>query len=130
MYNTCTTWQCRHCAFSGEVFGKKKPYSFDTRIRVVADNGIRYKWLFLAKSHVKCKSSSSGGDSYGCVFCGDEGSSTAVFGNASTLLNHVWTEHRGMRLDIAKRNMCVLGSVDDDEDWDINIPGYENILDY
>lgn len=130
MYNTITTWQCRQCAFNGDVHGKKKPYSFDTRIHVVADSGIRYKWLFLAKSHVKCKSNSSGGDSYGCVFCGDEGSSTAIFGKASTLLDHIWMEHRGMRLEIAKRNMCAFGSVDNDEDWDINIPGYENILDY
>jgi len=130
MYNTSTIWQCRHCAFSGDVFGKKKPYSFDTRIHVVADNGIRYRWLFLAKSHVKCKSSSSRGDSYGCVFCADEGSSTAIFGTASTLLNHIWAEHRGMRLDIAKRNMCALGSVDNDEEWDLNIPSYGNILDY
>ncbi|KAK0663860.1 hypothetical protein DIS24_g1020 [Lasiodiplodia hormozganensis] len=64
MYTSCLVWQCKECNFEGPTFGNKKPYMTDPRtytfVHDVAGNGapvtVKYKWIFLAKSHVKIKS--------------------------------------------------------------------------
>ncbi|KAK7727098.1 hypothetical protein SLS57_003132 [Botryosphaeria dothidea] len=64
MYTSCLVWQCKECSFEGPTFGAKKPYLTDpntyTYSHPVGDAHvtIKYKWIFLAKSHVKIKSSS------------------------------------------------------------------------
>ncbi|OJD33124.1 uncharacterized protein BKCO1_3300012 [Diplodia corticola] len=64
MYTSCLVWQCKECNFEGPSFGNKKPYTTDPRtytfVHERAGSGmpvtVKYKWLFLAKSHVKIKS--------------------------------------------------------------------------
>lgn len=87
-----------------------------------AANGIRYRWIFLAKSHAKKKPME--GASFGCVFCVSEGKATGIFGNVEVLMNHIIVDHgKGIRQDIMENNKCILGRVaSSSEDFDINIP--------
>lgn len=107
------------------MFGAKKPYKFDERIHKSA-SGIRYRWIFLVKSHVKKKM--HGPDkkesNYGCVFCVDEGQGTSVYGNVETLMNHIIMEHsKPMSAETQQRMRCVQGrTAIDHEAFDINIP--------
>ena len=106
--------------------------------------GIKYRWLFLAKSHVKNRNHASAatrgpkpskpvgvrpddGDSdcnYGCVICSVEGNVTGIYGNAETLMNHIFMEHvRSMSEKTRLKSKCILGrEARKEEDWDLNIP--------
>ena len=78
-------WRCKDCQFEGPLHtvvppGKKsKPErGFDPKIRVSGENGVRYRWAFLAKCHVSCRIVPEGvrDGSFGtflCVFCVLEG---------------------------------------------------------
>jgi hypothetical protein len=62
--------RCQKCYYEGPMMGKDKASrSFDNRVRV--SNGIRYRWVFLAKSHTftrsiaKCTDGSFG--TFGCM---------------------------------------------------------------
>ncbi|KAF2006901.1 hypothetical protein P154DRAFT_569597 [Amniculicola lignicola CBS 123094] len=145
MYNTHQIWQCKHCHFEGKTFtaitpGKKKKETVvDPNVHTSAV-GIRYRWIFLAKSHVKkasmsssnrgataqvSKNSGNNGDcNFGCVICSVEGNVTGIYGNVETLMNHVFLEHaRGMGEGVARKARCVVGRVaGPEEDWDLNIP--------
>ncbi|KAK7631191.1 hypothetical protein IWX48DRAFT_653622 [Phyllosticta citricarpa] len=68
MYTSAMVWKCKHCAFEGPAWVKSKPYRTDPNVYTFecrVPNGlnsdgtllvnIRYKWIFLAKSHVKVK---------------------------------------------------------------------------
>jgi hypothetical protein len=116
-----TVWLCRTCAFQGDAFGTEKAPIVDPNIHTAA-NGIRYRWIFLAKSHAKKKSME--GASFGCVFCVSEGKATGLFGNVEVLMNHIIVEHgKGIRKDIMENNKCIFGRVaNSSEDFDINIP--------
>jgi len=116
-----TVWLCRTCAFQGDAFGLEKAPIVDPNVYTAA-NGIRYRWIFLAKSHAKKKSME--GTSYGCVFCVSEGKATGIFGNVETLMNHIIVEHgQGIREDIRDNNKCIVGRVASiSEDFDVNIP--------
>lgn len=130
LYNTISIWQCKHCLFQGDTFGgkgKKKNMTVDPNVHVSAV-GIRYRWIFLAKSHVKKKSvatnTEKGECSYGCMFCCAEGRGTGIYGNVQTLMNHIFLEHaKGITEDVKEKTRCVVGrTAGPQEQWDINIP--------
>lgn len=140
MYNTHQIWQCKHCHFQGTTFTAPHPVKKNKTETVVDPNvytsavGIRYKWVFLAKSHVKKKTMESGRlqsikeekeeCNYGCLICSVEGNVTGIYGNVETLMNHIFLEHtRTMSDRTLSKARCILGrSADKEEDWDINIP--------
>ncbi|KAJ9645865.1 hypothetical protein H2199_002908 [Coniosporium tulheliwenetii] len=126
-FSTVSFWECRHCHFRGERY-RTKPEMVDQTIYKTAC-GIRYRWLFLAKSHTRANSLAQagqrrGGPNYGCVFCCAEGRPTGVYGDVETLMNHIYPTHgRQMSADIQRRMKCVVGCVADSAgDWDLNIP--------
>ena len=130
LYNTISIWQCKHCLFQGDTFGgkgKKKNMTVDPNVHVSAV-GIRYRWIFLAKSHAKKKSvatnTEKGECSYGCMFCCAEGRGTGIYGNVQTLMNHIFLEHaKGITEDMKEKTRCVVGrTAGPQEQWDINIP--------
>jgi hypothetical protein len=126
MYNTKLVWRCKWCAFEGEVFGAKKPYQVDHRVFTALESGVRYKFLFLAKSHVKRKQGRDDNTCFGCVVCINEGKGTSIFGNVETLCNHLVVEHGkfDMSEEMQGRNRCVVGRVAEvGEEFDFNIPG-------
>ncbi|KAH7139366.1 hypothetical protein B0J11DRAFT_575280 [Dendryphion nanum] len=141
MYNTHSIWQCRHCNFQGETFTGPHPTKKGKKGTVVdpkvyvSSVGIHYKWIFLAKSHVKKKTMESGRNSlvkseekedcnYGCVICSVEGTGTGIYGNVETLMNHIFMEHaRNMSDKTLTKSKCIIGrTAGANEDWDINIP--------
>ncbi|KAF2665818.1 hypothetical protein BT63DRAFT_459395 [Microthyrium microscopicum] len=122
MYGTSVTWQCKQCSFSGVCVGSKKPYAFDPRVQVDPETHVRYKWMFLAKSHVKKWGGKWSNDSYGCVFCVDLGRKTGTFGDVKSLMAHISGEHTHVKEDVARKNKLIVGPVGEGQDWDINIP--------
>ena len=149
MYNTTQIWQCKNCLFQGETFTIPHPTKKNKKEIVVDPNvytsavGIRYKWIFLAKSHVKKKTLSDSARSavtfkteeredcnYGCSICSVEGNVTGIYGNVETLMNHIFLEHvRTMSDKTMAKTKCIMGRVAQlDEEWDINIPMNDVLL--
>ncbi|KAK5007755.1 hypothetical protein LTR28_004878 [Elasticomyces elasticus] len=124
MTGTLPHWQCKRCQFrSAPLRSRTTPP--DPRI-LVAACGIRYRWAFLARSHVRCKNAVAGpGEyAYGCVFCSSEARETGVYGNVETLLAHVGVRHGGRMTDkMREQTRCIEGrAAGAVEEWDVNIP--------
>ncbi|KAH9877659.1 hypothetical protein IAQ61_003027 [Plenodomus lingam] len=145
-YNSKQMWQCTACNFQGDIFSVPHPVKKNKSIEIVDPRihlsmaGIRYRWIFLAKSHVKKKppaavdtiSNSKTGTSdcnYGCVICSAEGNVTGVYGGAETLMNHIALTHVADMTEKTRRKVnCVLGRVAGvGEEWDINVPIFEDV---
>jgi hypothetical protein len=125
MYSAKLVWRCKSCAFDGGVFGKKKPYEVDPHIFTALESGVRYKFIFLAKSHVKRRPWKDENTSFGCVVCVNEGRPSSIYGNVETLCNHLVVEHGKTRMseDMQAKNRCIVGRVPEvGEDFDFNIP--------
>jgi hypothetical protein len=120
MYGKTTFWQCRQCSFQGDSFGKQA--TLDERVHT-HQSGINYRWVFLAKSHTKRKSDKVD-PTYGCIFCCAEGRTTGIYGNADTLLNHIFMDHsKQMGRNVQDQNKVIFGRVAaNHEEFDINIP--------
>lgn len=144
LYNEIPYWKCSKCAYEGPVRGHeaRKTWKFDGQVRSDPATGIRYRWLFLAKSHVPGKrlqllqlqqsgnisaqdASSSG--PFGCIFCCAMRHGPApVFGNLQSFMEHLRQQHSTIRPGfeaLLERTRCVLGRVAAaSEDFDLNIP--------
>ncbi|USP73652.1 hypothetical protein yc1106_00926 [Curvularia clavata] len=143
-------WSCRYCVFAGPVFKAPHPSGkkgksidiVDPRVKVSAA-GVRYRWVFLAKSHVRKKIGGAptttatqvaaavggavggGDDNFGCVFCCLEDRVSGVYGGVETLMKHVLQVHgvKGMSEQVCRKAKCILGRVArTDEEFDVNIP--------
>lgn len=135
MYNTKEIWECRHCNFRGNTYtvsypGKKKKETVvDPNIHT-SKSGIHYRWVFLAKSHVKKKTPDSAHDecNYGCVFCSVESKVTSIFGNVDTLMYHLLEHVAGMSQQTMSKTKCIVGrTAGPEEDWDVNIPIFADV---
>ncbi len=150
---TIPFWQCAKCSFEGPcvttipvVPGKKssKPEKcFDAKVRV-SETGIRYRWIFLAKSHILLKSLPESQDgsfgAFGCIFCTAEGrqrgwrmaphegggNGAPIFGNVGAFMEHLQMhreEGKGPGAEMQVRARCVIGRIAEaHEDFDINLP--------
>ncbi|KAK5143382.1 hypothetical protein BJ546DRAFT_1057027 [Cryomyces antarcticus] len=116
-------WQCRSCEFRSIAVGKAKALD---RCVYKATCGIRYKWIFLAKSHVRNKSPTATKETYnyGCVFCSVDNKETGIYGSVDMLMDHIFIDHAGnITPDVAKLTECVVGRVAGPEEaFDVNIP--------
>ncbi|EEQ29888.1 conserved hypothetical protein [Microsporum canis CBS 113480] len=159
MYMLQSSWHCSKCSFEGIVqeskFSGKAPVlssmlgpvktsiiqgmrvlqMFDQTVRLHGPSGNRYRWIFLAKSHVECRPSKPTDKvvcGFGCIFCSAQNHGPApIYGNLDTFMEHL-REHggRGYAWDRKKPSQplldwtrCILGRIaDDSEDFDINIP--------
>ena len=135
MYNTKETWECRHCNFRGNTYSvtypgkKKKETVVDPNIHT-SKSGIHYRWVFLAKSHVKKKTPDSTNDecNYGCVLCSVESKVTSIFGNVDTLMYHLLEHVAGMSQQTMLKTKCIVGrTAGPEEDWDVNIPIFAEV---
>jgi len=148
---TIPFFQCSKCSFEGPAvmavnLGSKKTKAektFDSRVRV-AENGIRYRWIFLAKSHVQCKSMPEGPTArdgsfgaFGCIFCCAEGvgrgwstlgrgGTAPTFGNIGSFMEHLQmhlSEEGTPGAQMQARTKCIVGRVAEaTEDFEINLP--------
>jgi len=139
-YNSKQSWNCTRCAFAGPVF-RAAPSSPTTKMAAAAAAvwdprvhaslaGIRYRWLFLAKSHVKMKGDGSGGGAaqFGCIVCCAEGrAATCVYAGVEALMNHIALVHAcGMSESTRAQVRCVVGRVAGPEEaWDLNVPVFD-----
>jgi hypothetical protein len=137
MYNSREIWECTSCTFKGASFAVPHPSKknktimvYDQRV-VESKSRVRYKWLFLAKSHVKKRASDSHSEesSYGCVFCSLEDRVSSVYGGVETLMDHIALCHvADMSETTRKKARCVIGRAPGHgEEWDINIPVFERV---
>ena len=120
-------WKCvsKRCAFEGELFGTKKCPSFDPKVRI-SKSGIRFRWSFLAKSHITQSKVVNSQYNYGCIFCCTGTDPTPVFGGIDTLLQHLLS-HKGQAIpaQVLHRAGCVVDRLcADDEEFDINVPPF------
>jgi hypothetical protein len=135
MYNTKEVWECRSCNFRGNTYsimtgkkGKKETIT-DPNIHT-SKSGIRYRWVFLAKSHVKKKTPDSTSEecNYGCVICSVELKVTSIFGNVDTLMYHLLEHVSGMSQKSMLQTKCIVGrTAGPHEDWDINVPLFVDV---
>jgi hypothetical protein len=168
MYGHVSYWRCSKCNFEGPANreprakrsgslssepltslpplpGKSNDKSssstpsFDLRIRYHASTGIRYRWSFLAKSHVNMRTlpkSTDGSEGiFMCIFCcAEKRTSTPVFGNVDLFMEHLQV-HGGRPgsdgsspakipdQDLLNRTKCVVGRLaDQSEEFELNIP--------
>ncbi|KAF1351574.1 hypothetical protein EJ07DRAFT_137555 [Lizonia empirigonia] len=135
MYNTKEVWECKQCNFRGNTYvvtypGKKKKETVvDPNIHT-SKSGIRYRWIFLAKSHTKKKTSDAASDecNYGCVICSVELKVSSIFGNVDTLMYHLLEHVSGMTQTTMKQTRCIVGrTAGADEAWDINMPLFADV---
>jgi hypothetical protein len=135
MYNTKEVWACRQCNFRGNTYnityGKKGKTEtiVDPNIHT-SKSGVRYRWIFLAKSHVKKKTPDSSNEecNYGCVICSVEKKATSIFGDVETLMYHLLEHVGGMTQTTMMQTRCIVGkTAGPGEEWDINVPLFADI---
>jgi hypothetical protein len=131
MYSSKEIWECKDCSFHGLAHSAPHPLKQNRRVSVMdtkvytAKCGIRYRWIFLAKSHVKTKPKEAQNEiSYGCILCLSEGYVTNTYDGSETLMHHIALVHvQDMTHELAKKMRCIQGRIaGPEEDWDINVP--------
>ncbi|MCJ1244971.1 hypothetical protein MMC30_002172 [Trapelia coarctata] len=119
--STSFFFACRKCAFGGPAFARSGGWEYDTSVHKA--HGVHYRWLFLAKSHVKQSKAKNGIYNYKCIFCVLQNIDSPVYQRAGNLMQHIAT-HRGEQLGetILDRTSCIDGRVAaEDEQFDINL---------
>ena len=131
-------WGCRnkYCVFEGPACKIGKEFFFDDTVREFKSNGvllIRYRWSFLAKSHVAMRKTKHKAYDYRCIFCVLQGTPAPAIRKTRPFLEHV-AEHQIQHLDesILRKTLCINDRVArDDEYFDVNFPppvgGHESL---
>ena len=122
-------WGCRnkYCVFEGPACKIGKEFFFDDTVHEFRSNGmllIRYRWSFLAKSHVAIRKTTGGIYNFRCIFCVLQGKTALAITKKGPFLEHV-AEHQTQCLDesILRKTLCINGrTARDDEDFDVNFP--------
>ena len=121
-------WACHNkkCVFEGPACKKGKEYLFDNTIRELIVEGVprlRYRWSFLAKSHVAIRSTKSQIYDYRCIFCILQCVTAPVITKIRPFLKHV-AEHQKQHLDdwMLWKTLCIKDRIAaKDEFFDINL---------
>ncbi|KAL8796283.1 MAG: hypothetical protein Q9195_001398 [Heterodermia aff. obscurata] len=122
-------WGCRdqRCVFEGPACKIGKEFFFDDTVREFKSNGmllIRYRWSFLAKSHVAIKKTKEKIYDYRCIFCVLQGMPAPTITRKRLFLEHI-AEHQTQNLDesILRKTLCINDRMaGDDEYFDVNFP--------
>lgn len=108
------------CAFAGHY----NPNIIYDRVWPVESRGIKFRWPFLAKSHVQQKTVRNDIFAYQCIFCVYLGHRTPVMNGMDMYLDHINKEHRGRVVSevILYKTGCINDRVaDENEEFDINL---------
>ena len=116
-------WACgsSKCAFDGPACKKDKDWVHDDTVH--SCYGIRYRWIFLAKSHIVMSKVKNHIYDYRCVFCVSEDYESPIFRDVKGLMEHV-SKHRGQQLGdgVLRKLNCINKRVaTEQEDFDINL---------
>ncbi|KXG48558.1 uncharacterized protein PGRI_024280 [Penicillium griseofulvum] len=135
-YYTQQSWlRCAHCAFEAPMVpnSSSRNPQFEGRVRTHQASGVRYRFGFLAKSHVHCKRDAASHfapntprGAFCCVFCcATAHGSTQVYGNLDTFMAHLaeqhWTIERGTLAVLPSIRRVVGRLAPDSEEFDVNI---------
>lgn len=140
-YSLVPKWKCVSCFFEMPMASTdshsnsqsqsrgngSNDASFDQKVYTHAASKIRYRWSFLAKSHIARKTRNNGDASrigtFGCMFCCFENDRSALaFGSLDVFMNHLGAVHRGFVGSLLGSTRCVVGRVAGvEENFDINI---------
>jgi hypothetical protein len=108
------------CAYAGHI-------DLDviwTKIWTAKDNGIKFRWPFLAKSHVTQSKVKEHQYVYQCLFCIFLGNEAPVMHGTDLYLEHIAQEHRGRLMSdvVLHKTECVNDRIcDDSESFDVNL---------
>lgn len=109
------------CAFSGHM----DLNTIWTKVWDVSDDrGLKFRWSFLAKSHVCISKVKNQQYAYQCLFCVFLGDQPPVLHGTDLYLEHVSQEHRGQTLgDVVLHRTCCVNNraCDNNEPFDINL---------
>ena len=131
-------WACgnNRCVFEGPACKIGKKFFFDDTVHEYLDSGrllIRYRWSFLAKSHVAIERTKGTKYDYRCIFCVLRGIPAPAITKVRPFLKHV-AEHQTQHLDesILRQTLCIKDRMArDDEHFDINflppVGGHESL---
>lgn len=108
------------CAFAGHY----NPKVIWDKVWVDKSKGLKFRWPFLAKSHVAQKTVTQNQYSYQCLFCVYLGNTSPVMHGMELYLEHISQEHRGHNISEVVLYKC--GAVndreaEDSEEFDINL---------
>lgn len=122
-------WGCRNskCVFESPACKIGKEFSFDDS--VYQFQGLRYRWAFLAKSHVALGRSKNKVYNYRCIFCVLQGKGSPIVTSIRSLLEHI-VQHRGQPMDesILAKTLCINARLAAEKEYfDINLPPLETI---
>ncbi|MCJ1306644.1 hypothetical protein MMC25_000287 [Agyrium rufum] len=136
-------WKCTKCAFEGQVVpkrtegeGRKRKSNTVMGIneRVYGVEGIRYRWMFLFKSHLCVKEAQLHGQRgvvegigegplahalFGCLFCCAEGTGPGRYEGVAGFMEHLQehrVEGRVPEGEVRYRVSCVVGACASKED--------------
>jgi hypothetical protein len=119
------------CEFKSPYKSAGNPSVIWNKLVVDDKHGIKYRWSFLAKSHVTQKNVVNEDYSYQCQFCVFSGLQVPVM-NLTMLLEHISVEHRKQPISdvILHETGCINDKIaKDGEKFDINLypamPGVE-----
>ncbi|KAI4172598.1 MAG: hypothetical protein LQ343_003445 [Gyalolechia ehrenbergii] len=120
-------WACcsSKCAFEGPARQIGRNWTFDDAVRET--HGVRYRWSFLAKAHLRLAKVKNGIYDYGCVFCIYDGFGCPVYHGIRDFLEHVGA-HRGKSIaeTVLQRLKCINDKVADPaDDFDVNLTPLE-----
>jgi hypothetical protein len=110
------------CTFRGPAIqDDRRHWTIDNRIR--SWEGLQYRWLFFAKSHMQ-QISPQDGQQFRCVICVLLGDQSSVFRSQGALLEHV-ISHQGAQVN----DITLVGplsfsndGIRVDDEFDINLP--------
>ncbi|TKA75322.1 hypothetical protein B0A49_03606 [Cryomyces minteri] len=106
------------CAFAGRLPPEKA-----NKVWISSSKGIRFRWVFLAKSHVPQQKVQKEQYVYQCMICAFQGRRSPNLAGTDTLLEHI-SGHRGEDLDkvVLYNTKCITGRIaSDEEEFDINL---------
>jgi len=121
-YSNTTTYylSCRSskCSYMSQL----KADTIWDRVWTDPELGIKWRWAFLAKSHVQQKQVKGQQFAYQCTFCTFANGKGAVFHGSRMYLKHV-ASHRGDIGEVLRyKAVCISDHVcEDDEAFDINL---------
>lgn len=121
-YKTCRT---KHCHFRSplKLMANESDRACNNTLELQNnDFGVRYKWTFLAASHLPQAKDAEA--RYRCLVCAAEGSEDSdVERSEGELVAHVYLDHSAnASLEVQRRTRCVFGRLLDGRDWDVHVP--------
>lgn len=111
--------------FAGNATISGKTKSYDNRVQTDTTTGVQYKWMFLAKSHVKVLGGRAA--QFGCTECVDQGRSTDIYADCAALMEHIHSHHLdGVKAAEKPADPFWQGeSISPEGSWDLYLPTYQ-----